>query len=606
MKIKTKLNLGVGLLFLLIIILSLVSAFYIFSIKKDTENILKANYNTLEYSRNMLLSLDEINSNGKKAITTFETNLDQQSNNVTEAGEDVATRNLQNTFNLLKKNCTDETHIKKAFSSDEIKKWVPDNQNLKAFSEETLKSQIRQDIFEIMKLNMVAIKQKSDVAEHTAETANLWIAITGSLCFLIAFNLLINLPNNIANPIKELTESIKEIANKNYSERVHFMSHNEFGDLAKSFNTMAQKLEEYHNSNLYKLLFEKKRLETLINNMHDPIIGLDNQGLILFVNDEALKIIGMKSEDVIGKTAATLALTNDLMKSLIIKNLENESQLLGQKTPPMKIFADGKESYFEKENVNITIQPTGEEDTIDIGDVIILRNITPFKELDFAKTNFIATISHELKTPISAIKFSLLLLEKEQTGILNEEQIYLIDSIKDDSQRLLKITGELLELSQVETGNIQLNIEKSNPYEMVQYATEAVKMQAEQKQIELVVEAEENLPDIKADSEKTVWVLINFLTNAIRYSSEKSKIILKLKTDNHQVLFTVVDTGKGIDNHYLAKVFDKYFQIPGSHKTGTGLGLAISKEFIEAQGGTIGVESELGLGSAFYFKLATV
>lgn len=575
MKIKTKLNLGVGLLFLMIIILTLVSAFYIFSIKKDTENILKANYNTLEYSRNMLLSLDNINADAEKAIITFDSNLNKQNRNVTEVGEDSVTRSLLKNFELLKRNSTDER----------------------------LKSQIRQDIFEIMKLNMAAIKQKSDIAKHTAETANLWIAITGTFCFLIAFNLLVNLPNNIADPIKELTASIKEIANKNYSERVHFMNHNEFGDLAKSFNTMAQKLEEYHDSNLYKLLFEKKRLETLINNMNDPIIGLDNQGIVLFVNDEALKIIGLKSEEVLGKTAITLALTNDLMKSLITKNIENESKKSSQKILPMKIFADGKESYFEKENVNITIQPTGEDQTIDIGDVIILRNITPFKELDFAKTNFIATISHELKTPISTMKLSLNLLENEQTGPINEEQKHLIESIKDDGERLLKITGELLELSQVETGNIKLNIEKSNPYEIVHYATEAVKMQAEQKQIELLIETDENLPMVKVDSEKTSWVLINFLTNAIRYSSEKSTIKLRLESENHQILFTVIDTGKGIDNRYLAKVFDKYFQIPGSHKTGTGLGLAISKEFIEAQGGTIGVESELGLGSTFYFKM---
>ncbi|CAN1562988.1 VicK Signal transduction histidine kinase [Flavobacteriaceae bacterium] len=575
MKIKTKLNLGVGLLFLLIIILTLVSAFYVFLIKKDTQNILKANYNTLEYSRNMLYSLDEIRNNEGKSIAAFETNLNKQNKNITEVGEDYATRNLHKSFTLLKQNKNSEV----------------------------VKSQIRLDIFEIMKLNMIAIKQKSDIANRTAETANMWIAITGTLCFLIAFNLLVNLPNNIANPIKELTASIKEIANKNYSERVHFMNHNEFGDLAKSFNTMAKKLEEYHNSNLYKLSFEKKRLETLINNMHDPIIGLDNQGTILFVNDEALKIIGMKSEDVLGEIATTLALKNDLMKSLIIKNLESDTYTTGQKLLPMKIFADGKESYFEKENVNITIKPTGEDQTIDIGDVIILRNITPFKELDFAKTNFIATISHELKTPISSIKFSLQLLEKEQTGTLNDEQKHLIESINEDSQRLLKITGELLELSQVETGNIQLNIEKSDPYQIIHYATEAVKMQAEQKQIELHVETDDNLPMVKADSEKTSWVLINFLTNAIRYSSEKSVIAVKLKSDSQHILFMVVDTGKGIDNRYRSKVFDKYFQIPGSQKTGTGLGLAISKEFIEAQGGSIGVESELGLGSTFYFKL---
>jgi signal transduction histidine kinase len=182
----------------------------------------------------------------------------------------------------------------------------------------------------------------------------------------------------------------------------------------------------------------------------------------------------------------------------------------------------------------------------------------------------------------------------------------LIDSIKDDSERLLKITGELLELAQVETGNIQLNMEKSNPYEIVNYAIEAVKVQAEQKQIDLQIDLEKELPNVKADSEKTSWVLINFLTNAIRYSSENSKITVKLKTENNQIVFQVTDTGKGIDKQYKAKVFDKYFQIPGSHKSGTGLGLAISKEFIEAQNGAIGVESELGLGSTFFFKLSVV
>lgn len=569
MRIKTKLNLGVGVLFLLIIILSILSAFYIYSIKKDTQNIIKANYETLEYSRNMLLALDEIKEKDSKSVAFFEVNLKKQLSNITEDGENKATYKLRDNFNSLKTNLLNDS----------------------------IKFQIHQNIFEIMKLNMDAIKQKSDVAKKTAETANFWVIIIGTLCFLIAFNLLVNLPNNIANPIKELTTSIQEIANKNYSERVHFIDHNEFGDLADSFNTMAEKLEEYNSTNLFKLLFEKKRLETLINNMHDPIIGLDNEDSILFVNNEALKIIGLKKEDVIGKSALKLALENDLMRTLL--NNKNSSQ----KSAPIKIFADGKESYFETETVNITITPTGEDKTIDIGDVIILRNITIFKELDFAKTNFIATVSHELKTPISSIKLSLQLLEKAETGKINEEQKQLIESIKDDSQRLLKITGELLDISQLETGNIHLSIEKSNPYQIVNYAVDAVKAQAEQKQIEIIVEAENDLPEVKADSEKTGWVLINFLTNAITYSSNNGQIFVKLKKENNQVVFQVIDKGKGIDKRYQSKVFDKYFQIPGSNKSGTGLGLAISKEFIEAQSGTIAVESELGLGSTFSIGL---
>ena len=112
-----------------------------------------------------------------------------------------------------------------------------------------------------------------------------------------------------------------------------------------------------------------------------------------------------------------------------------------------------------------------------------------------------------------------------------------------------------------------------------------------------------NLKNVKADAEKTGWVLINYLSNAIRYSSEKSTILIKLKEENNQMFFQVIDTGKGIDARYKDRVFDKYFQVPGSQKSGTGLGLAISKEFIEAQNGSVGVESNLGLGSTFWFSL---
>jgi len=200
---------------------------------------------------------------------------------------------------------------------------------------------------------------------------------------------------------------------------------------------------------------------------------------------------------------------------------------------------------------------------------------------------------------------SLQLLENQNTGNINEEQKQLIESIKDDSNRLLKITGELLNLSQVETGNIQLNIQQSSPYTILQYATDAVKIQADQKQIQVIVNAEENLPEVKSDAEKTAWVLINFLTNAVRYSPEQTKIIIEIKRQQNAVLFSVKDEGKGIDSRYSNKIFDRYFQVPGSSKTGTGLGLAISKEFIEAQGGHIGVSSEIGTGSTFYFTLLT-
>lgn len=574
MKIKTKLQLGLGILLALILLLAVHGAKEIRTLAGDTENILEANYNTLEYSRRMLGFLDQVN-NDPAGITQFSAELAKQQNNITEPGEKELTEQLALDFDKLKA----------------------------ARQSNAIQIIVRKDLNELMFLNMKAIERKSNVAMKTANDAYFWIAITGTFCFLIALVLFANLPGNVANPIKQLSASIKEIAAMNYSQRVYFESHDEFGELAESFNVMAKKLEEYNNSSLSKLIMEKTRIETLINNMHDPVIGLDEKKMILFANHEAFKILGIKTENLIGKPAQDVAVTNDLMRALVKELLLSEDNTRDKN--PMKIYADNKESYFEKEIIKISVTPTGEQDAKDIGHFIVLKNITPFKELDFAKTNFIATISHELKTPIAAIKASLQLLENKSTGDINEDQKQLINSVKEDSNRLLKITGELLNLSQVETGNIQLNIQPGDPMKILQYALEATKTPADQKNLKLVVTADGNLPMVKADIEKSAWVLINLLTNAIRYSKEGSEIRIGVKNMGDKILFSVKDFGKGIEVKYMDKIFTRYFQVPGSSKSGTGLGLSISKEFIEGQGGEINVESTVGEGSKFSFILNT-
>jgi signal transduction histidine kinase len=237
-----------------------------------------------------------------------------------------------------------------------------------------------------------------------------------------------------------------------------------------------------------------------------------------------------------------------------------------------------------------------------IGQVIVLRNITLFHELNEAKTNFIATVSHELKTPISSIKMSARLLTDLRVGALNNEQQELIRSITDDSDRLLKITGELLNLSQVETGRIQLKLQPASPAEITDQAIQAVLFQAQQKHIQIHAALGDDLPRIQADVEKTSWVLINFLTNAIKYSPEESGIEVAVLHRKNTVEFVVKDQGRGIDEKYLPRIFERYFKVPGTHdRNGTGLGLSISKEFIEAQGGRIWVHSRLGEGSEFGF-----
>ncbi|MFD1772273.1 ATP-binding protein [Sphingobacterium suaedae] len=574
MRIKTKLTLGVGLLFAMIALLTVLSANQINKLSNDAKNILADNYNTVDYCRQMLDALNDDISNPQQQ-KKFRESLTKQTKTITEVGEKEITDSIQADFAQIINN--------------------PDDR--------TLHKTIQKDITSAMLLNMQAIQLKNGVAQKTAENAIYWIAITGTFCFIVAFTLFVNLPSNIANPIRELTESIKQIAAKNYSRRVHFEQHNEFGELAKSFNTMAEKLEEYSSSSLAKLMMEKKRIETLINNMSEPVIGLDENQTILFMNDVALKIAGLQKENVVGKPIHTIAERNDLIKTLIQDLPENETADKRTKSLPIKIYADSKESYFEKEIIPIKITPTGEQTETHIGDVILLQNITPYKELDFAKTNFIATVSHELKTPISSIKMSLQLLENKQIGELNTEQRSLLESITDDTARLLKITGELLNMTQVESGTIQISIVPAEVREMVEYAVNATKAAAEQKQINFEVRIADNLPQVLADNEKTAWVLTNLLSNAIRYSYDNATVYIDVTAADHKVQFSVTDTGKGISPQYLDKIFERYFRIPGTKKEGTGLGLSISKEFIQAQGGDIAVKSDLGAGSTFSFSL---
>jgi len=299
--------------------------------------------------------------------------------------------------------------------------------------------------------------------------------------------------------------------------------------------------------------------------------------------------LNLKEQDIIGQNQEEIKRRNDLFRFLI-----NE-----QNSIPFKIVVDGKENYFTKEIIELT------NENQRAGQVIVLKNITPFKELDVAKTNFIATVSHELKTPLASSDFSLKLLEDERVGTLTAEQKELVQSLKDDNKRLLRILSELLDLSQVESGKIQLNLQSIQADILIRRAVESVLNVAREKNISIKREVKEHLPDVKVDADKTVWVLNNFLTNAIRYSSRDSDIVIEVDKKEGSLEFSVKDFGKGIAPEYKDKIFDRYFRIPGT-KEGTGLGLAICKEFIETQGGKIWVESEIGSGSRFGFSFPIV
>ena len=350
MLIQRRLTLGIGALFAMILLLGIQSVGYILDLSRASGNILTDNYNSLHYARSMMTALDSLTFDST-SMTELLDNLALQRRNITESDEFRVTDNLSSKIDKL----SDSVTLDKIL-------------------------EIRSDLYKIMDLNMTAIREKSRLAGTTAEDAMLRIAISAILCALIAFVLLIRFPQAVVRPIRELKKGIMEIANFHYDKRLDFSRNKEFRAVAESFNNMAEKLSEYQRSTLDDLMMAKKRIEAVVNSLHEPIIGLDPDKKILFMNDEAFTILNLKPEEAVGRNATEVALNNDLLRRLIRELYSDDPN-----KEPLKIYADNKESYFQMENIPLYVTPVGEKKKSFIGNMIILNNITKYKEIDSAK-----------------------------------------------------------------------------------------------------------------------------------------------------------------------------------------------------------------------------
>ncbi len=560
MKIRTKITLSIGLLLTIITLFGYYAAQTTEHIKLNTENILADNYNSIKYAQKMLWAVHHFEEDQALAATTFDENLSLQKRNISENSEKTHTQQLERQYKTYK--------IERS------------KENLISLSE---------SINTIILLNGNAIEQKSKSATDIAQEALVLMIFFALLCVIIAIFMLVRIPQALTTPIQKLTEGIIEISNHHYDKKLSFDEKSEFSKVAYSFNNMAQELAQFQQSNMARIISTKQYLEIVINSIDEPIIGLDNQNRILFINHIASSILNISSEKMLGKSALDLALTNDLLRKLV-QGINNEVS-----DAPLKIYADDKESYFDVHYLSLPENS---------GIVIMLNNITRFKELDKAKTNFISIISHELKAPISAIMTSLPLLNDSRIGPINEKQSALAQSISEHCDCLLSISSELLKMTQVEAGVLQLRPKITKPIELINYAIGATRVLADRFNCHIEIEYPETIDKLFVDSEKIAWVITNLLSNAIHYSSDNSRIIIGVKQLEHNIDIYIKDFGKGIDPRYHKTIFDRYFRVPGTKVQGSGLGLAISKDFLEAHGGSIRIESEIGKGSCFIISLA--
>jgi signal transduction histidine kinase len=262
-------------------------------------------------------------------------------------------------------------------------------------------------------------------------------------------------------------------------------------------------------------------------------------------------------------------------------------------------FVNGEEHYFRPEAIPILgsdMQPTGV--------VLVLQDVTQERKQEELKRGVISTVSHQLKSPLTSIRMAIHLLLEEKIGSLTPKQMELLVAAREDSDRLHSILINLLDISRIESGKVQMNFRRVSPHSMVFEALEPFQMDFKDRNVTLGTELQDDLPEVWADTARMGHVFANLLSNALRYTPPGGKVTVLGKADEERVQFSVSDSGKGIPSQYLARIFEQFFRVPDQGaETGAGLGLAIVKEIVEAHGGTVKVESRLGEGSTFIFTL---
>ncbi len=605
--IKSKISAGGIFLFSVLLLVSVLGIIFINRLAQQSKGTIIENYSSVEYTMNMLKSLEDMNefslrelnnnpindstliNNYSSSRNIFERNLRLESNIITEKGEGELVDKLHSYYEKYL-NYLEELKNKKG----------PDSKIFGQTGEEYFS--LRNTIFDIYKLNIAAIKNKSIKLQTTADEVIIYMLGVALLSVIITLVFIFTFPSKIVKPIKELTEKIKSISERDYEQKLELNTKDELGELAKAFNIMADRLKIYEAKQIDKLLFEQKRLEAVVHNIEDGLLFLDENRRVVLVNNTILELTGLKKNDILHKIISDAAEKNDLVKEIYKTVVQKHSDFVTE-IKPVKIFREGKELFYNIETEEIITYSESDKKETFIGNLILLRNITKYQERDAAKTNLLATASHELKTPLSSINLSLKLLEDKRIGELNEEQKDLIDSLRQQGNRLSRVINELLNYSQIETGNIRLKISVAKPDLVADIGITALTAQLSEKNINLQTNIEEDLPDIKVDLEKLAFVFINILNNAIRYSEKEGTIFIDIKQNQNTVEFSIKDNGPGISDKDKEKLFRRFSQLGNQSRQGWGLGLAISKEFIQAQEGSLWVESEPGKGSKFIFSL---
>ncbi len=458
-----------------------------------------------------------------------------------------------------------------------------------------LLSELNEELHALFAFNQEEVRQASQDTAATARAATSQMAFLGGLCVLFAVTVLVWLPGYVTNPIARFSESIRGVTEGNFTTRLPIDRKDEFGELARSFNGMAEQLGRFSQENVNELIASRNRLSTLVNQLNEMILGMDDNRRIIFINEPMTQYLGLESESVLGEYMPDLALAKPRLQRLF------EPIALGQSSaidPFAVTLSDGQMAYYQERVVVLR-----DDGAIPQGYIIILTDVTAYEERTNRQTNFLATLSHEMKTPIAAVRMSVDLLNDTRLGTLDDDQRELTETIRKNNSRLLRMVNEVLQLSQNKAGETRLELDSVQISDLVLSAVEHVAPLARNGNVSIVPSLPDNSLAIEADAKRVEWVVVNVLTNAIRYSPRGAAVTVTLEYVAGGIRISVGDKGPGVPASERDRIFQKYARAKDDQTKGTGLGLAISREYVEGHGGRIYLDTQYEPGACFVIEL---
>lgn len=454
-------------------------------------------------------------------------------------------------------------------------------------------------------LQLVEINQKR-IRETNLRVKR--IASKGAILTIISISILaavlsvwysVQVNRRLIMPTKRLQETLQKIRSGKPYPKIDIDTSDNLADVFIEFNKMTERLRTYEQMNIQQIIAEKKKAEAIVESLSEPVIVTDDKQAIALMNQAAIGMLDLYGKPWQSKSVRQVV-QNEAVADVLVADMKRREEIV--RSDFLVPFERGGENFYFRPHQTVV----SDENKRFVWLVTLFQDVTRYKNLDRMKSDFIATVSHEFRTPLTSMNMTVDILLQQVVGRINEKQLELLQASKKDARRLIKLVKDLLDLSKMESGQNQIQMELVSLKDVVNESLKPLDLIIKEKKIRFRAQIPDKLPVFWGDAQKLSWVVANLVSNALRYTPEGGSVSVLAEEAEGFIRVSVRDTGKGIPKKDLNSIFEKFIQVkeptestPGS----VGLGLAIAKQVVEAHGGKIGVASEQGKGSTFTFTV---